>query len=78
MKKIKNKAKYKRHQAKKARKRKTNAETKARGRAYSQKLMQRREKEIREFQQFSQFMSQMRDADAVGAFDPMSDDEGEN
>ncbi|MDG1949701.1 MAG: hypothetical protein P8J32_02660 [bacterium] len=75
MKKIKNTAKYKRHQAKKARKRKTNAEQKARSAGYRQGVLQKREKEMRDFMQFAEFMQSARDQQTgEGGFVPNFDD----
>ena len=66
MKKIKNVAKYKRHQAKKAGKKRTVAEQKTRSAGYSEKIAQKRGKEMRDFMQFSEFMQSARDQQTGG------------
>ena len=75
MKKIKNKAKYQRHQNKKALKRKTVAEQNARSAGYKARLRQKRDKEIREFLQFAEFMDSVKQQQMSGEeFAPNLDD----
>jgi hypothetical protein len=79
MKKIKNTAKHKRHEAKKARKKRTVAEQKTRSANYRQKLIQKREKEKRDFAKFSEFMQSARNQQTgEGGFVPNFGDTSEN
>ena len=66
MKKMKNIAKYKKHHSKKAGKKRTVAEQKARSVGYSNKLARKKGKEEKEFMQFSEFMKSARNQQTGG------------
>lgn len=76
MKKIKDKAKQKRNQVKKDRKRRTVAEQKERGGRYKLQIREKRDKEIKDFLQFAEFMDSVKKRQMSGEeFTPKVEDE---